>query len=222
MAANTSSQIIEVNKRGWEPLRPNTRVKHLWSDPATKRRLMMVRMEPGAKSDTHRHLGDELIYVLEGALTDEAGTITAGNMSYRPKGCVHTNTCEYGATILAFLTGDIETVKEVGDAPRSRPIILTDLPWAQARPGMMTKQIWEDPATQRRALLGRLDAGAEIPRHKHIGDELIFVFEGSNIDESGEVTPGNLTYRPEGCIHTVSTKNGGFWLSFTSGHIEPA
>lgn len=215
------SQLIEVNEREWQQMRPDTRMKHLWSDPATKRRLMLVRMEPGMKSDTHRHNGDELIYVLEGALADESGTITAGNMSYRPNGCVHTNTSKNGATLLALLTGEVEPVKEAGNAPRSRSLGVPELPWTQTMPGMFSKRPWEDPATKRAVLIARLDAGGMIKRHRHKGDELIFILEGTNVDEFCTVTPGNLTYRPDGCVHEVTTKTGGLWISFVSGGIEP-
>jgi anti-sigma factor ChrR (cupin superfamily) len=221
--SNSPSRLIEVNQREWQPMAPNARVKPLWSDPATKRRVMLVRMEPGMKSDTHRHIGDELIYVVEGALTDESGTITAGNMSYRPNGCVHTNTSKYGATVLAFLTGEVEPVKDASvNPPRSRPLAVAEMPWTEAFPGMHAKRVWEDPATKRAALIARLEAGAKIKRHRHNGDELIFVLEGTNVDEFCVVTPGNLTYRPDGCLHEVTTKSGGLWLSVATGGIEPA
>jgi anti-sigma factor ChrR (cupin superfamily) len=60
-----------------------------------------------------------------------------------------------------------------------------------------------------------------LPLHRHVGDELVFVIEGSNADESGELTAGNLNYRPNGCVHTVTTKNGATALAVVWGRTEP-
>ena len=73
----------------------------------------------------------------------------------------------------------------------------------------------------RRAVLARFDAGAKLPLHKHVGDELIFMIEGSNFDESGEVRTGNANYRPNGCTHTVSSTHGGTALAFVTGSVAP-
>ena len=71
---------------------------------------MLARYEPGAQIPLHRHVGDELIFVIEGAVSDEAGTVTAGNVGYRPDGCVHTVTTKNGATLLAVVWGRTEPV----------------------------------------------------------------------------------------------------------------
>jgi anti-sigma factor ChrR (cupin superfamily) len=84
------------------------------------------------------------------------------------------------------------------------------------------KQIWHDKETQRRVVLGRFDPGAKLPRHRHVGDELIFVIEGSNADESGEVATGDANFRPNGCVHSVWTKNGATVLAIVTGGVEPA
>ncbi len=52
------------------------------------------------------------------------------------------------------------------------------------------------------------------------GDELIFLIEGENADESGPVPTGNLSYRPNGCTHTVTTTNGATALNFVWGSAE--
>ena len=219
-AANQPSQIIGVSGREWEALSPTIKFKKLWSDAATKRRAQITRFEPGAVLPMHRHVGDELLYVIEGAISDESGTVTAGNMSYRPNGCVHTVTSQGGATILAVVTGGSEPATEIGDAPRSQTFVLSDIAWVEAMAGMRHKPIWHDKETNRRALLGRFEPGAKIPPHRHIGDELIFVIEGVSIDESGEVPVGDANYRPNGCAHSVWTKNGATVLSIVTGGVE--
>jgi len=220
-AKSPLSEIISISDLAWQDRQPGVRMKSLWEHPETKRRALLTRIEPDAKLPLHRHAGDELVFVIEGAIQDEFGTVTAGNMGYRPDGCVHTVSTRNGATVLAILTGGVEPATERGGGPPSRVFALSDLPWVETRPGVRQKRIWEDPAGERRAILARFESGATLPRHRHVGDELIFVLEGANADESGVVATGNMNYRPNGCVHSVNTKNGATVLAVVWGRTEP-
>jgi anti-sigma factor ChrR (cupin superfamily) len=219
-ASGERSQIIPVGTLAWETASPTIKLKKLWSDPATKRRAQVTRFEPGAALPLHRHAGDELLYVIEGTIADEFGTTAAGSVSYRPNGCVHSVTSPNGATILAIVTGGSEPATEIGGGPPSQNFVLSAIQWVEAMPGMRHKPVWHDPATNRRALLGRFDPGAKIPLHRHVGDELIFVIEGASVDESGEVPVGDANYRPNGCVHSVWSNNGATVLSYVTGGVE--
>jgi anti-sigma factor ChrR (cupin superfamily) len=218
-AANPS-QIIDVSERPWEPMMPAIKAKVLWSDPATKRRAQLTRFDAGATLPMHRHVGDEFLYVIEGSISDESGTVAAGSVGYRPDGCIHNVTSKHGATVFAVISGSVEPATAIGDAPRSQTIVLSEIPWTDAMPGVRMKSIWSDAATKRRAVLARFEAGAKLPLHKHVGDELVFMIEGSNFDESGEVHTGNANFRPNGCTHTVSSKHGGTAIAFVTGSVE--
>lgn len=215
------SQIISISDLAWQERQPGVRAKSLWADPATKRQAVLSRIEAGAKLPLHRHAGDELLFVVEGSLSDDFGTVTAGNMGYRPNGCVHTVSTANGATVLAIITGGVEPLSQRESGPASQIFTLCDLPWIDARPGVRQKRVWEDKASERRAILTRMEPGAMLPRHRHVGDELIFIIEGANADESGPVTTGNMNYRPNGCVHTVTTKNGATLLAVVWGRTEP-
>jgi anti-sigma factor ChrR (cupin superfamily) len=215
------SEIISISDLSWQERQPGVRAKSLWADPATKRQAVLSRIEAGARLPLHRHAGDELLFVVEGSLSDDFGTVTAGNMGYRPNGCVHTVSTANGATVLAILTGGVEPLSQRESGPASQIFTLCDLPWADARPGVRQKRIWEDKAGERRAILTRFEPGATLPPHRHVGDELIFLIEGANADESGPVTTGNMNYRPNGCVHTVTTKNGATLLAVVWGRTEP-
>ena len=221
MTMSPRAQIISISDLEWREYQPGIRFKTLWEDPPTKRRAQLTRFEPGAQLPLHRHVGDELIFVIEGAVSDESGTVTAGNVSYRPNGCVHTVSVKDGATVLAVLTGDIEPEAGGGSGPPSQIFTLSELAWIEARSGVRQKRIWEDKSTERRALLARFEPGATLPPHRHVGDELIFLVEGANVDESGVVATGNMNYRPNGCVHTVTTQNGATVLAFVWGRTEP-
>ncbi len=199
---------------------PAIRTKPLWSDPATKRRAQLIRFDPGAALPMHRHVGDELLYVIEGSIGDEHGTTATGNVGYRPNGCVHSVGSRNGAIALAIVTGGIEPATDSAGAPPSQNFNLSEVAWVHAIAGVRQKAIWHDKETKRRAMLVRFDPGAQLPRHKHVGDELIFVIEGSVADESGEVVPGNMNHRPNGCVHTVSTTNGATIFALVTGGIE--
>ncbi|HUA32954.1 MAG TPA: cupin domain-containing protein [Candidatus Binataceae bacterium] len=218
--ADIASQIFRVNEVEWSPLAPGAKVKLLWTDAATKRRAQIIRFEPGAALPMHRHVGDELIYVIEGAISDEHGTTAAGCVGYRPNGCVHSVGSRNGATALAILTGGVEPTSDAAGAPPSQNINPAEIAWVEAIPGVRQKPLWLDKETKRRAALVRFEPGAQLPRHKHLGNELIFVIEGSNSDESGEVLAGNVNYRPDGCVHTVTTRNGATLFALVTGGVE--
>ena len=219
--ARKQSQITEIAQIAWEPVTPLVRAKVVWSDPATKRRAQLTRFDPGACLPMHRHIGDELLYVLEGEVTDESGTAYAGSVGYRPEGCIHTVTSKNGATVFALITGGIAPAKESSDAPLSQTFVLSDIPWTEGpTSGVRQKIFWSDPATKRRAVMARFEPGTKVSRHKHIGDELVFMIEGSFSDESGELRTGNASYLPDGYVHTVTSKNGHIAIALVSGEVE--
>ena len=221
MTTPPRARIISISDLAWQDRQPGVRMKAIWEDPGTKRRAVMTRLEAGVPLPLHRHVGDELVFVIEGAISDDFGTVAAGNMGYRPDGCVHTVSSKNGATVLAILTGGVEPATERGAGPPSEIFTLSDLPWVETRPGVRQKRIWEDKARERRAILARFEPGATLPPHRHVGDELIFLIEGANADESGVVATGNMNYRPHGCVHTVTTQNGATVLAVVWGRTEP-
>ncbi|MGH7299445.1 MAG: cupin domain-containing protein [Candidatus Rokuibacteriota bacterium] len=95
------------------------------------------------------------------------------------------------------------------------------VPWVERRPGVFWKTLWEDPDGLHKAILMRYEPGATIPRHRHIGDEQIYVIEGGVADDTGVCTAGNYARRPPGCVHTVTSPTGALVIAMTSGPTEP-
>jgi anti-sigma factor ChrR (cupin superfamily) len=219
--SSTASRIIETAEIPWSEIHPGIRAKPLWSDEATKRRVQLTRFDPGASLPRHRHDGDEILFVIEGALTDDFGTVTVGNVGYRPNGCVHTVTTKNGATVLACITGGVVGAGVGESGPASRIIRLNEIAWVEALPGVKQKPILHDEAAHRRISLARFDPGARLKPHRHNGDELVYVIEGSNADESGELVAGNLSYRPNGCTHSVWSVNGATAIAILTGGVTP-
>lgn len=219
--SSTASRIIETAEIQWSQMRPGIHAKPLWADEATKRRVQLTRFDPGASLPRHRHDGDEILFVIEGALTDDFGTVAAGNVGYRPNGCVHTVTTKNGATVLACITGGVVGAAAGDSGPASRIIRLNDIAWVEALPGVKQKPILHDEAAHRRVSLARFDPGARLKPHRHNGDELVYMIEGSNADESGELVAGNLSYRPNGCTHSVWSVNGATAIAILTGGVTP-
>ena len=95
-------------------------------------------------------------------------------------------------------------------APPSLYVDVAGRAWEERRPGVFWKILWEEG--DRKAVLMRYTAGATIARHRHLGDEQIWVLEGSVTDDSGTCTAGNYARRPPGCVHTVRSESGALVL----------
>ena len=91
--------------------------------------------------------------------------------------------------------------------------------WVARRTGVHWKILWEEG--DRRAVLMRYEPGAVIPRHRHLGDEQIWVLEGSVVDDTGTCTAGNYARRPPGCVHTVCSPAGALVLAVMTGATAP-
>ena len=61
-------------------------------------------------------------------------------------------------------------------APTSLYVDVADRPWVERRPGVFWKVLWEE--ADRKAVLMRYSAGATVARHRHLGDEQIYVLDG--------------------------------------------
>jgi anti-sigma factor ChrR (cupin superfamily) len=103
-------------------------------------------------------------------------------------------------------------------APVSLFVDVAAVDWVERRPGVSWKVLWEDG--ERKAILMRYAPGATIPRHRHVGDEQIFVIAGSVADDAGVCTAGNYARRPPGCVHTVRSEDGALVFAVTSGPTE--
>ena len=75
-------------------------------------------------------------------------------------------------------------------------------------PGIRIKMLWQDEAGQAFTALFKLEPGARLPRHRHMGIEQTFVLEGSLVDDEGACTAVNYVCRPAGSVHTAYSPDG--------------
>jgi anti-sigma factor ChrR (cupin superfamily) len=104
-------------------------------------------------------------------------------------------------------------------SPSSEYVSVAARPWDQRRPGVLWKVLRE--AGDRKTVLVRYEPGAVVPRHRHLGDEEIFVIEGSVSDDTGTCKAGDYARRPPGCVHTVRSPDGALVLAIMTGGTEP-
>ncbi len=217
------TQVIDIKDLDWADLVPGVQAKRVWTDLATKRQALFLRFAAGATLDRHVHEGDELVYVLEGGLADDVGVIAAGNVGYRSPGCIHAVCSPRGATALAVITGDVRPIEDQRTGESTSFVYdLAATRWTQHGPELSTKTVWADGVIERAATLTRWAPGALLPTHRHAGDELVFVIEGTVEDEACVLRPGVVGYRPNGCVHTVRSPYGATSLSFLWGSVESA
>ena len=74
-------------------------------------------------------------------------------------------------------------------------------------PGCWTKVLYRD-ATGRLTTLTRMEPGARLPEHRHVGIEQSFVLEGTLVDDDGACTAGNFVWRRAGSVHSAWTPDG--------------
>jgi anti-sigma factor ChrR (cupin superfamily) len=214
------ARIIPIHQVPWEDAGPGLKAKPLWADSPTQRRAYVGLLAAGAGLPLHRHLGDELVYVIEGEVADESGTLMAGQASYRPPGCVHSLSVERGTIVLNVVTGGMEPAESADGEPPSVPINVGQIDWTDVSAGVRRKAIWEDQATGRSMQLVRLAAGAVLPAHRHHGESLVFGIEGEITDHHGSTLPGYFSCQPAGYAHIVSSKNGATVLYYAWGGTE--
>lgn len=108
------------------------------------------------------------------------------------------------------------TNQHEGLAPlSSRYVDVEALPWEPTRwPGVEIKILMQDEATGLMTSLTRLQPGAELPDHEHVGIEQSYVIEGALVDHEGICSAGNFVWRPAGSRHVAHAPDGCLVLGF--------
>jgi anti-sigma factor ChrR (cupin superfamily) len=80
--------------------------------------------------------------------------------------------------------------------------------WQELAPGIKVQVVHEEPARGMRACLVWALPGARNERHRHGGDEVILVLQGSLRDENGTYGPGQICRSRKGSTHTEEALPG--------------
>lgn len=103
---------------------------------------------------------------------------------------------------------------------RSLYVEAASIPWETMYPGVDGKTLHHDGSQGLHVMLMRYQPGAQIPKHRHLAVEHIFVLEGSVEDEFGACTAGNYAMRPPGCVHAPGSRDGALALAISYGPTE--
>ncbi|MFJ4374948.1 cupin domain-containing protein [Pseudomonas japonica] len=75
-------------------------------------RIALIRCEPGARAQSHHHVGHETFLILDGNFTDENGKYTKGDLVIYPPGSTHAWHSSQGALIYAIWGGRVTSPPE--------------------------------------------------------------------------------------------------------------
>jgi anti-sigma factor ChrR (cupin superfamily) len=91
---------------------------------------------------------------------------------------------------------------------RSTYLDVEKIDWEPTRfPGVFIKKLYED-ASGKATSLTKMDKGAVLPDHRHVGIEQSFVLQGTLVDDDGACTAGNFVWRRAGSVHKAWTPDG--------------
>lgn len=85
---------------------------------------------------------------------------------------------------------------------------LASVAWQPFHPGVDIWRIFGDGVHGASAALLKYRPGANIPRHRHEGVEIIVVLRGSQTDEQGTIAAGELRVNHPNTGHSVRSDDG--------------
>lgn len=95
------------------------------------------------------------------------------------------------------------------NSPGSVYLELDKLEWQPTQlPGVKMKLLWKDETKEGYTALFKMEPGARLPQHRHVGVEQTFVLEGSLVDENGSCEAGNFVWRHPGSVHSAHSPDG--------------
>lgn len=81
--------VVRADEGEWQQMCAGIIFKQLFADAERKTVTTLIRMQPGAHMPTHRHLGIEECYVIEGDVQANHETLRAGDYTCAMEGSVH-------------------------------------------------------------------------------------------------------------------------------------
>ena len=171
----------------------------------------IVRYAAGASFESHDHeLGEEIL-VLDGTLSDEAGTYGPGTYLKNPPGSRHAPFSVDGCLLFVKL-------RHLDPADAERRVVDTrQSHWLQGLVKGLTVLPLAEFGTQHTAMV-RWAPGTFFNPHRHFGGEEILVVEGVFSDEYGSYHQGSWIRSPHLSQHQPFSREGCLILVKT-GHL---
>jgi putative transcriptional regulator len=111
--AEAPSLPLDFSAYIWDEVSPGVRVHVMKDEPERGLRACLVWADPGAVHPAHRHLGDEVILVLQGGIKDEHGSYGPGEICRSRAGSVHSEEALPGEECICYVLyhGELEPVE---------------------------------------------------------------------------------------------------------------
>lgn len=88
-AALPGTVTMRASAYEWQPISEGIDQAVLWVNEKANRKSLLIRMEPGARYESHAHEDDEECLVIEGDLVFGELVLKAGDFHFAPKGRTH-------------------------------------------------------------------------------------------------------------------------------------
>ena len=159
-------------------------IKRLFLDEAGQRQILLGRMAAGVRYPSHRHVGTEQLYVLDGDITVEGRVLRTGDFCGAIGGTIHDSSFSTGGCtfLLEHSTQDEVLEGSRPGSPQEGIYIITSAERAwQPSPaeGVDIKRIFSDVARETVTGLVRVRPGTGGPGHLPVAGPQYYVLEGS-------------------------------------------
>jgi anti-sigma factor ChrR (cupin superfamily) len=218
--------IVRHGVGGWEAVGVDgIWLKSLYRDPAVQRRTALVRMPANVGYPARRYADTEELYMLAGDLTIEAQVLRAGDFCAVLGGSHHGSV--YSAEGCLFLLMASERDEAIADeeagAPQSDLVCVraSEGSWVEGpTAGVAAKPLFSDPVRQTMTALVRMQAGARLPRHRHVTPEQFYMLEGDGHVAGQVLQPGDYYRIAADTVHDLTFTEGGCVFLLISSRIE--
>lgn len=198
---------VRQDEGEWRPLADGVRVKLL--SGGARARSVLVDLAPGAALPTHRHHEHEECVVLRGSAQLGELVVRQGDYHVAPAGSRHGRVSSQDGALL-YLGGvpigepfevarDLITAWLPGKGLAPITVRAEEGRWEDFLPGVQTKQLWNDGASQ--SMLVRMQPGTRLPDHPHDRDEECLLLEGEVFLGDTLLRAGDYQLAPAGTRH---------------------
>lgn len=117
--------------------------------------------------------------------------------------------------------GQPEAAVKTGDANVLVSVLASDGEWQQLQNGVSFKRLYVDKTTGIATSLVRMQPGAALPIHRHLGVEQVFVIQGDCNIAGHQLGPGDYHRAEAGTTHeTTCTVDGTLFLLIAPERFE--
>jgi len=200
-------------------------LKALFREQATGHLTALVRMEGGRRYPPHRHVDTEELYIVAGDLRVDTQALGPGDYCAATAGSMHGSAHSNDGCTFILVTTAPEVFPDTPDTAGSGQGLIfvraSEGDWRDGpTPGTAVRPISSDAARHTMTALVRMQAGASLPRHRHLTTEQFFMLEGDGHVPGHVLGPGDYYRMPAGSLHDTTYTEGGCVFLLIASRVE--